>query len=149
MSSSVSSSGTRIRELRIERGLSQKALGEAIGTSQQTIANLESTSPEKSKYYAPISELFNVPLKLLLRGISPPLASETCFKDPDEIITIGEQALDAAIASFQKIAKERENEASSIDFGLIRDAFAIAIRGIITGDYVTASFEVRDLTNKD
>ena len=38
--------GNRLRELRLERGLSQRALGEALGVCNQTISFWESGSRE-------------------------------------------------------------------------------------------------------
>lgn len=59
--------GQRIQELRKEKGLSQEALGEALGVSRQAISKWESdiSLPEVDKLVA-LSRLFSVPVGVLL-----------------------------------------------------------------------------------
>ncbi len=59
--------GTRIQELRKQQGLSQEALGEALGVSRQAISKWESdvTVPEVDKLIA-LSKRFGVPVGVLL-----------------------------------------------------------------------------------
>ena len=60
--------GQRIAELRKQNGLSQEALGEALGVTRQSISKWESGSstPELEKLLA-LSECFNITLDELVR----------------------------------------------------------------------------------
>ena len=56
----------RIRELRAEHGLSQEALGEALGVSRQTIISIEKEKYDPSLPLAfKIARLFNLPIEAI------------------------------------------------------------------------------------
>ena len=57
----------RLKELRNERGLSQKALADLVFVSQQTVAKWEpATSTPNLELLIKLSELFNVPAGYLI-----------------------------------------------------------------------------------
>lgn len=142
--------GSRIKGLRVRRGLSQKQLGQQLGTSQQTIANIEASSPQHSKYYSDLSVFFEVPFEFILKGID-----ESSKKD--SLVTIGfnqaieasEEALEKALCSYAKLQRDSEEEMGNIDTATLKKAFAIAIRGELTGDYVTASLSITHIDSKE
>ena len=70
--------GARIQELRRQKGLSQEALGEALGVSRQAISKGESdtTIPEVDKLVA-LSRLFGVSVGALLGVEEEPEPGET------------------------------------------------------------------------
>ena len=54
----------RIRELRVERGMTQKQLGELVGTSRQAINAIETEKIEPSIWLAyDISKVFGCPIE--------------------------------------------------------------------------------------
>ena len=63
--------GSRIAELRKQKGLSQEALGEALGVTRQSISKWESDSalPEIEKLVS-MSRIFGVSVGALL-GVAP------------------------------------------------------------------------------
>ena len=63
----MNSIGERVRKLRDERGLSQLALGKAIGVRQTTISQIENGENKPSwKTLQKLTEYFGVPLSYLL-----------------------------------------------------------------------------------
>jgi transcriptional regulator with XRE-family HTH domain len=142
----LSTIGQRVTDARKAKGLSQKELAELIGTTQQTITNIETKSPD-SRYYLKISEVLDVSYEWIVKGEkkAPGLNSTD---DIESYIAMAEDAFMQAINSYKAISLQRGDNIASVDFELMNDAFMIALRGKITGDYVTASLNARDLKRK-
>ena len=64
--------GQRIQALRKEKGLSQEALGEALGVSRQAVSKWESgaSDPSTSNLLA-LAKLYGVSAEDLLRSVHP------------------------------------------------------------------------------
>lgn len=71
--------GERLKQLRKEKGMSQRALGEKLGVSQQTIAQYEKAyDAPKFTTAKKLADALNIPVKELL----------TVFENGDEIIDL-------------------------------------------------------------
>lgn len=83
-----------LKELRSEKGITQKQLGDAVGVSQQAVNSYENseTQPEFS-VLVKIADYFNVSTDYLLRHSDPAYLNEDVLKyltDEDDIETIRE-----------------------------------------------------------
>lgn len=142
----LSTIGRRVAEARRERGLSQKELADEIGTTQQTITNIETKSPS-SRYYLKISEVLGVPYHWLMKGEADQNPVDK-GKLEEYYIRLSEEALDQAITSYKAVCLGRGDSIDSVDFELMKSAFKISMRGKVTGDYVTASLSAQGLKKK-
>lgn len=142
----LSTPGRRVAELRREKNLSQKDLADMIGTTQQTITNIETKSPQ-SRYYLAISEVLDVPYEWIMKGekTAKPKSGD---KGEEYYIRVSEEAFDQAITSFKALSLQRGDDVSGVDFDLLKSAFKISMRGKVTGDYVTASLAAQSLKKK-
>jgi phage repressor protein C with HTH and peptisase S24 domain len=68
--------GTNIATLRRLTGVSLERLATALGTSAQTIHNLEARDSNRSSYAAQLSQFFNIDLRTLLEGSTEELERE-------------------------------------------------------------------------
>jgi transcriptional regulator with XRE-family HTH domain len=142
----LSTPGRRVAELRREKNLSQKDLAEMVKTTQQTIANIESKSPQ-SRYYFSISEVLDVPYEWIMKGEKNHPAP-TSGNGDEYYIRVSEEAFEQAVTSFKALSLQRGDDVAGVDFSLLKSAFKIAVRGKITGDYVTASLTAQSLKKK-
>lgn len=142
----LSTPGRRVAEVRKERGLSQKDLADKIGTTQQTITNIETKSPS-SRYYIAISEVLNVPYEWIMKGETT-ITPKNKDKGDEYYIRVSEEAFDQAVTSFKALSLQRGDDLSGIDFDLLKSAFSISVRGKLTGDYITASLAAQALKKK-
>lgn len=69
--------GTRLKNLRIEKGLSQRDLANMVGCSHQTIASYERNENNvRIKIIERVCHIFNISADYLINGIS-----SDCFSD--------------------------------------------------------------------
>jgi transcriptional regulator with XRE-family HTH domain len=144
----VQSKASRIRNARIKKGMSQQELGDAVGTTQQTINNLENKDVENSKYYRSIAEALEMDFDYLMDGdlVRKKTADQL---DTDEIINISVDSLRKAIGSVKAINIQRGFENNCFDEQMLLRAFELTIKGTLTGDYVTAALQSEtELDNK-
>lgn len=140
----LSTIGRRLADARKEKGWSQEKLGVKVGTTQQTIGKIEKHSPESSKYYMPICEALGISYKWLMQGEQTVSGSDSNSIDPEFYIGASEEALEQAINSIKSYNLTKGVDVGDFDFDLLRKAFKIAIRGRITGDYITASLALQE-----
>lgn len=97
--------GERLQELRKERGLSQKTLGELLSVSQFTVSSYEcnhSNPDDETK--VKLARLFNVSLDYLMGLIREPLPfirDSNCIKLPDDFQPEDIKKLQSYIAFLQ------------------------------------------------
>lgn len=100
--------GQRIQDLRKGMGLSQEALGEALGVSRQAVSKWEGDNgiPELDKLIA-MSRLFGVTVGVLL-GVENPASPVQEEEKPDEDSRLEAVLLEYTRQSEQKIRKRRK-----------------------------------------
>ena len=84
--------GERIRKVRLEKGLSQKELGEKLGVSQQMIGQYENPNSNlKAETLSKIANALNISTVALLIGTPSEIKAEyfkqTKKNDEDELLT--------------------------------------------------------------
>ena len=130
--------GSRISTARRKMDLSQFALGELVGTTQQAIQKIESGDVAHSRYLEPISVALGVSYNWIVKGVaSPGSATES-----EEYIITANDALVDALNSFKAISLQKGVDMSGFDFNLLKAAFDVSLRGKLTGDYVTAALRI-------
>lgn len=142
----LSTIGKRVAEARREKGLSQKELADEIGTTQQTITNIETKSPA-SRFYLKISEVLGVSYEWIVKGEAEQAPVDKNKLD-DYYIRLSEEAFEQAVTSYKAVCLGRGDSIDNIDFELMKNAFSISMRGKVTGDYVTASLSSQGLKKK-
>lgn len=80
--------GSRIREARLRKGISQRALGEAVGATRGTIANYEAdVSEPKSDMFGKLATVLDVSTDYLFQDIVPSaMLGEDAFSETDKAL---------------------------------------------------------------
>lgn len=110
--------GTRIREARVSKGWSQAQLARIVGSTQQTVARLESGQTEHSPVLTKILHVFSLP---------------GCQEDEtlgQEVPIVGVVGAGAQIFSIDDHAQGAGLETTRIPAGLMgKDAVGVIVRG--------------------
>lgn len=138
----MSSISTRVTQARNKKGWSQGKLGEAVGTSQQQIANIENGTTKNSKYFLPIAKVLGLSYDWLLYGDDKPTLTPTEIKDNEDMITVAVDALGRAISSMKVINQKSGKDPLTLDEELLKRAFEISMKGSLSGDFVTSALEM-------
>lgn len=137
----VSSTGERVKKAREDAGLSQSHLGEAVGASQQVIAKIESGGVRNSSFLPKIAEVLGTTYDFLRYGTTPDTSSNVSntskSTSEEEFITTALDALNDAIISVRAYRVGKGDENPLPEKELLSKAFEIALRGRITGDYLS------------
>lgn len=133
--------GSRIASARRKMDLSQLALGEKVGTTQQAIQKIESGDIAHSRYLEPIAVALGVSYNWVVKGVASPGSAA----DSEEYVISANEALNDAINSFKAISVQKGVDMSGFDFKLLKTAFDVSLRGKLTGDYVTAALRMSGL----
>jgi transcriptional regulator with XRE-family HTH domain len=137
----VPSIGSRVIKARIKLDISQKELGERVGTTQQAIQKIEAGGVSHSRYLEPIATALGVSYNWIVKGVADPVGNV----NSDEFILTATDALHDALNSFKAISFQEGVDLSAIDFNLLKMAFDVSLRGRLTGDYVTAALRMNGL----
>ncbi len=80
--------GSRIREARLRKGISQRALGEAVGATRGTIANYEADISEpKSDMFSKLASVLDISTDYLFQDIIPSaMLGKDEFSQDDKIL---------------------------------------------------------------
>lgn len=135
--------GSRMREARIAQGYSQLDLAEAVGASQQSIAKIERGGTRNSKYFHSICKALNISYEWLVKGDEQETHEQTYNVDDEQFIKLGKEALTEAINSVKHIYL-RQGKRIEFDVQMVERAFEIALRGKITGDYLTSALALHE-----
>lgn len=134
----LSTIGTRLRDARLAKSMTQGDLASAIGTSQQAVASMEKKSPAASKYFMKICEVLDIEYEWLVKG-EKPAPGNSKSDNVDAYIDAAIDALEESLRAVKLASLRRGDESGNIDQNLLREAFKISVRGKMTGDYLTAA----------
>lgn len=135
----VSERGQRIKELRNQHKMSQTQLANAIGTTQQTITDLERGATGQSKYISKIAKLFSVEQDYIETGEKPKGHQGFTNIQKQEIISLADESLKEAITSVKAIQLKKKMDIENLDPDLVVKAFNIVLETKLTGDYVLSA----------
>ena len=96
----------RIKELRLERNLTQSDVAKAIGTSQRNIGRWENGENEPAAFYIKaLAEYFNVSADYLL-GLEDDFGVKTVAPEQSEEFTASEREMIRKIRAMRKESRE-------------------------------------------
>ena len=97
--------GEKVLFLRSQKGLSQKALGEAIGISAKTVGSYEtkSVTPRRAETLEKIANLFGVTARELMDDSIDVIAEGQAVEDAEEDTTEGQAVEDMEVAEGQEV----------------------------------------------
>jgi len=137
----VSTVGTRVFEARKKLNLTQGELADIAGVSQQLIGKIESGNVTKTGSLEEIAKALDVNYSWLKHG-STDAKSSPLSSDINSFILTADKAIDEAIVTMMAINGQKGSDPMMLDIEVLKRAFKISFRGKLTGDYVTAAFNV-------
>lgn len=136
--------GTRVKNARDALGLRQEQLAELTGVSQQAINKIESGTTKKPSCINALSKALGVSVDYLESG-SASASRDNPTLEAESYMLTAKAALLESIASMRAINKGRSKPDNELDQPLLMQAFEISLRAKLTGDYLTAALELRDI----
>jgi transcriptional regulator with XRE-family HTH domain len=85
---SMLSIGDNIRMLRLQRGMSQKELGDAVGVSRAYVAHWETNLGGEMDHLERIAEIFGVPAEFFLNKMASHDTTETLTIDEADLLRL-------------------------------------------------------------
>lgn len=141
----VSTLGERVKSSRLKLNLDQDELADLAGCSQQSITKIENDMVRNSSFLESIAKVLNVNYKWLKNGVAGEdlVNGIDSKKDLDSFMKTAEDALKEAINGVKAVNVQRGEPFDKLDEPLLQEAFSIALKGKMGGNYIAAALEKR------
>ena len=143
----MSTTGTRVFEARKKLGLTQGQLAGKSGVSQQLIGKIESGSVTKTGSLEEIAKALDVTYAWLKHGSVNTAGATSSLADINSLMLTASKAIDEAVVTMMAINGQKGDNPKALNVEVLKKAFNISFRGKLTGDYVTAAFNVYDINS--